>query len=77
MHAAFGTAQERFVFCTDDCYEAFRRMYPARVHRNCYERDCAGCDLCVKRYRDPAEGIRLLAREYVRSERRNLGKTKA
>lgn len=63
---AFGATQERYCFCCDECYEAFRDMYPARVHRNCYERPCETCDLCVKRYRDEAEGIRTLAKDLLR-----------
>lgn len=63
---AFGAAQERYCFCCDDCYEAFRKMYPARVHRNCYERDCATCDLCMKRYSDDEDGIRMLAKDYLK-----------
>jgi len=65
VHVAFGTSQERYCFCSDDCYEAFRKMYPARVHRNCYERNCADCDQCVKRYVDEADGIQLLAKDYL------------
>lgn len=67
---AFGSTQERYVFCSDDCYEAFRRMYPARVHRNCYERNCAECNLCIKRYDDEADGVRLLAKDYLDLRRR-------
>ena len=62
---AFGSTQERYCFCCDDCYEAFRKMYPARVHRNCYERDCATCNLCMKRYSDDQDGIRMLAKDYL------------
>jgi hypothetical protein len=62
---ALGSTQERFVFCCDDCYEAFRKMYPARVHRNCYERDCASCDLCIKRYSDDDDSVRMLAKDYL------------
>ncbi len=65
---AFGATQERYCFCSDECFEAFRQMYPARVHRNCYERPCETCDLCVKRYRDEAEGIRTLAKDMLRSK---------
>ena len=65
VHLAFGTTQERYCFCSDECFEAFRKMYPARVHRNCYERDCAECDLCVKRYADGADGMHLLAKDYL------------
>lgn len=69
-HVALGTSQERYVFCSDDCYEAFRKMYPARVDRNCYERNCAECNLCVKRYDDEAEGIRVLAKDFLKTKRR-------
>lgn len=65
VHVAFGASQERYCFCSDDCFEAFRKMYPARVHRNCYERDCAECDLCLKRYADGSEGMHLLAKDYL------------
>jgi hypothetical protein len=57
VHIALGAYQERHRFCSDDCYEAFRRMYPARVHRNCYEQDCNACTYCVKRYTDESEGL--------------------
>jgi hypothetical protein len=57
---AFGAAQERYCFCSDDCFEAFRKMYPSRVHRNCYERSCDGCEWCHKRYENEHEGIRAL-----------------
>jgi hypothetical protein len=70
VHAAFGTTQERYCFCSDECYEAFRKMYPARVDRNCYERNCADCNLCLKRYVDEAEGIRLLAKDFLKIKRR-------
>lgn len=62
---AFGSSQERYCFCSDDCYEAFRKMYPARVHRNCYERDCSTCDLCMKRYSDDHDGVSMLAKDYL------------
>jgi hypothetical protein len=65
VHVAFGATQERYCFCSDDCYEAFRKMYPARVHRNCYERDCSECNLCVKRYTSEAEGFRMLAKDFL------------
>ncbi len=45
-------------------------MYPARVHRNCYERSCDGCDLCTKRYENEAEGVRTLAKDYIRERRK-------
>ncbi len=67
---AFGATQERYCFCSDECFEAFRKMYPARVHRNCYERSCDGCDLCTKRYENEAEGVRTLAKDYLRERRK-------
>jgi hypothetical protein len=57
VHIALGSFQERHCFCCDDCYEAFRRMYPARVHRNCYERSCEDCTYCIKRYTEEADGF--------------------
>ena len=57
VHVALGSFQERHCFCCDECYEAFRRMYPARVHRNCYERPCADCHFCIKRYIDESDGF--------------------
>lgn len=63
---AFGSSQERYCFCSDECYEAFRKMYPARVHRNCYERDCSTCNLCMKRYSDDEDGIQMLAKDYLK-----------
>ena len=66
VHAAFGSSQERYCFCCDDCYEAFRKMYPSRVHRDCYERDCNECGLCLKRYDDDASEMRILAKDYIK-----------
>lgn len=68
---AFGSTQERYTFCSDECYEAFRKMYPARVDRDCYERNCADCNLCIKRYDDDGEGIRLLAKDYIRPKKKD------
>lgn len=68
IHVAFGGTQERFCLCSDECYEAFRKMYPARVHRNCYERTCADCDLCVKRYTDEEDGVHILAKDFLHME---------
>jgi len=70
VHVAFGAAQERYVFCSDECYEAFRGMYPARVHRNCYERNCSECNLCTKRYGDETDGIHILAKDFLTADRR-------
>ena len=75
VHIAFGNSQERYCFCCDDCYEAFRKMYPARVHRNCYERNCAECNLCNKRYDDEAQGMNFLAKDYL-AFRSNKGAAK-
>lgn len=66
VQAAFGSTQERFILCTDECYEAFRKMYPARVHRNCYERNCSECTLCIKRYDDESDGIHLIAKDFLK-----------
>ncbi len=49
-YVALGAFQERYIFCSEKCQRAFRRHYPARVHRNCYEVDCNQCNLCNKRY---------------------------
>jgi len=66
VHVAFGSSQERYCFCSDECLEAFQKMYPSRVHRNCYEQDCKDCNLCMKRYSNDAEEIRMLAKDYIR-----------
>lgn len=57
VHVALGAFQERHCFCSDDCFEAFRRMYPARVHRDCYERECRDCTFCIKRFNDESDGF--------------------
>lgn len=49
-YVALGSAQARYVFCSIKCLESFRKQYPSRVHRNCYETDCNTCDKCIKRY---------------------------
>lgn len=49
-YVAFGTTQEHYVFCSEKCQRAFRKQYPSRIHRNCYETDCNQCDLCIKRF---------------------------
>jgi hypothetical protein len=71
VQIAFGSTQERYTFCSDDCYEAFRKTYPARVHRDCYERNCASCNLCIKRYDDDAEQVRLLAKDFLQPTRKD------
>ena len=73
VQVAFGASQDRYVFCSEPCYEAFRKMYPSRVHRNCYERNCADCNLCAKRYDDETDGIRLIAKDFLKVK--NLKKT--
>lgn len=80
VHIALGATQERYCFCSDVCYEAFRKIYPSRVHRDCYERNCSACELCIKRYGDEADGLQMLAKDYLsisgqRSKSRG-GKTK-
>ena len=63
LQIAFGRKQERYHFCTDACYETFRALYPSRIHRNCYDRSCAGCDECEKVFPDEAKSIRSIAPE--------------
>ncbi|NLB55275.1 MAG: hypothetical protein GX811_05835 [Lentisphaerae bacterium] len=65
VHSAFGSTQERYCFCSDECYEAFRKMYPARVHRNCYERSCVDCDLCDKRYPEGGDCILTFMKDFL------------
>ncbi len=47
---AFGVLQDRYIFCSRKCTEAFRRQFPSRIHRNCYETECKSCENCIKRY---------------------------
>ena len=49
-YVAFGALQEHFMFCSEKCQRAFRKQYPSRIHRNCYETNCNNCDLCIKRF---------------------------
>ena len=49
-YIAFGRMQERFAFCSEKCMAGFRKQFPSRVDRNCYETDCEACDKCIKRY---------------------------
>lgn len=70
VQVAFGASQERYCFCCDECYEAFRKMFPSRVHRNCYERSCSECDLCIKRYEDETEGMHTLAKDFLKVGRK-------
>lgn len=66
VQAAFGSCQERYIFCSQECYEAFRKMYPSRVHRNCYEHKCTECNLCTKRYDEESDGIRMIAKDFIK-----------
>lgn len=50
--AAFGIYQDRYFFCGEHCQAAFQKQYPTRIHRDCYHRDCAKCNECVKRFED-------------------------
>ena len=49
-YVAFGAFQERFRLCSEKCLVSFRRQYPTRIHRNCYQTDCNTCDQCIKRF---------------------------
>lgn len=49
-YAAFGVYQNRYEFCSERCENAFKRQYPVRVHKNCYDRPCPDCTLCIKKY---------------------------
>ena len=57
IYAAFGNLQERYVFGTEENAESFKKQYPVRVHKNCYERTCVECDLCIKKYGGEDETI--------------------
>ena len=50
VYAAPGAYQERYAFCSERCEEGFMKQYPMRIHKNCYERACITCDLCIKRH---------------------------
>ena len=49
-YVAFGAYQERYMLCSLKCLTAFRKQYPPRIHRNCYETNCNACDQCIKRF---------------------------
>ena len=57
VYAAFGNLQERYVFGNEENAQAFQRQYPVRVHKNCYERTCIECDLCIKKFSGEDETI--------------------
>ena len=50
VYAAFGNHQDRYTFCSKRCNRAFQRQYPVRIHKNCYNRSCIDCNLCIKKY---------------------------
>ncbi len=57
VYASFGNLQERYVFGSIENAEAFKKQYPVRVHKNCYERPCVDCDLCIKKHSGEDETI--------------------
>lgn len=57
-YVAFGAYQERYLVCSRKCLAAFRKQYPTRIHRNCYETDCNTCKACIKRF-DTTNFVRL------------------
>ena len=57
VYAAFATHQNRHVFCSEKCNESFQDQYPIRIHKNCYNRTCLDCDLCLKRFSGEDEAI--------------------
>lgn len=60
VYVAFGIFQERHYFCSFKCKKSFQKQYPARVHRNCYERLCSKCNECIKKYDvSPEEEMRM------------------
>jgi len=38
-YVAFGSTQKHYIFCSEKCQRSFRKQYPSRIHRNCYETD--------------------------------------
>jgi hypothetical protein len=59
-YVAIGAFQERYVFCSEACMASFRKHYPSRIHKNCYETECRDCDKCIKRYDDDGFRRKLL-----------------
>ncbi|MCK5156324.1 MAG: hypothetical protein KAQ69_07845 [Spirochaetales bacterium] len=49
-YVAFGSTQEHYTLCSEKCQRAFRKQYPSRIHRNCYETECKTCNLCIRRF---------------------------
>ncbi len=62
VYAAFGAYQNRYVFCSEPCREAFQERYHSRVHRNCYETDCMTCRQCQKRYDTTLDSYQVVKR---------------
>ncbi len=50
IRVAIGIYQNKFFFCCKKCFGSFQKQYPARVHRDCYERACEQCDECIKKF---------------------------
>lgn len=50
IRVAIGIYQNKFFFCCRKCFNSFKKQYPARVHRDCYERACEQCDECIKKF---------------------------
>ena len=67
VYAAFGPYQERYHFCSEKCQMSFQKQYPARVHKNCYERSCLDCNECNKRY-DASDETLLTRKDFVRGQ---------
>ncbi|MCK4417615.1 MAG: hypothetical protein KAV99_05565 [Candidatus Latescibacteria bacterium] len=65
--AAFGTYQERFLFCSPKCELAFQNHYPMRIHRDCYQRPCEDCNECIKKYYDTSSK-KILSTEEIAKE---------
>jgi hypothetical protein len=57
VYASFGPNQERYVFGNEENAESFKKQYPVRIHKNCYERPCIDCDLCTKKYNGDDETL--------------------
>lgn len=56
-YAAFGNFQDKYPFCTEKCRRSFQKQYPVRIHRNCYERPCEGCNECIKKYENTSDKV--------------------
>jgi hypothetical protein len=53
IEVAFGYKQEIYYFCEERCLESFKKKYPPRIHRNCYNNSCYSCDECIKKQSKP------------------------